>query len=76
MLPGRKAGPEREQFVLSKADPGPLPANDDDIAFAPLTKLSRWVELRKLSSERLTTLYLERLERFNPTLRCVITLTP
>src|SRR4029077_7423509 len=29
----------------------------------------------KISSERLTHLYLERLEQFNPRLRCVITLT-
>ncbi len=38
-------------------------------------KLSRWIEQRKLTSERLTNLYLERLVRFNPKLRCVITLT-
>lgn len=75
-LPGEKAGPEREQFLRSKADPGPLPARDEDIAFAPLTRLSRWIEHRKLSSQRLTQLYLSRLEKFDPQLRCVITLTP
>jgi Asp-tRNA(Asn)/Glu-tRNA(Gln) amidotransferase A subunit family amidase len=75
VLPEEKAGPTRAQFIRSNADPGPLPANNSDIAFAPLTQLSRWVETRKLSSTRLTNLYLGRLERFNPTLRCVITLT-
>ncbi len=75
VLPGQKAGPAREQFVRSKTDPGPLPANDADIAYAPVTKLSRWIEQRKLSSERLTEIYLRRLEQFNPKLRCVITLT-
>jgi Asp-tRNA(Asn)/Glu-tRNA(Gln) amidotransferase A subunit family amidase len=75
VLPGQKAGPERERFIRSQADPGPLPANDEDIAFAPLTQLSRWIEGRKITSERLTNLYLERLQRFNPKLRCVITLT-
>ena len=74
-LPGLKIGPEREQFIRSNADPGPLPANDADLAFASLTKLSRWIEQRKLTSERLTNLYLDRIERFNPQLRCVITLT-
>jgi len=59
----------------SQADPGPLPKNDEDIAFAPLTKLSRWIERRQLTSQRLTQIYLSRLERFNPKLRCVITLT-
>jgi Asp-tRNA(Asn)/Glu-tRNA(Gln) amidotransferase A subunit family amidase len=75
VLSGQKAGPERQRFIRSKADPGPLPAADEDIAFASLTRLSRWIEERKLSSVRLTNIYLERLERFDPKLRCVITLT-
>jgi Asp-tRNA(Asn)/Glu-tRNA(Gln) amidotransferase A subunit family amidase len=75
VLPGMKAGPARDRFVRSKADPGPLPKRDDDIAFAPVSKLSRWIETRALSSERLTRIYLERLQRFDPKLRCVITLT-
>jgi Asp-tRNA(Asn)/Glu-tRNA(Gln) amidotransferase A subunit family amidase len=74
-LPGLKIGPQRDRFVRSNADPGPLPASDADIAFAPLTHLSRWIEQRKLTSERLTNLYLERIERFDSKLRCVITLT-
>jgi Asp-tRNA(Asn)/Glu-tRNA(Gln) amidotransferase A subunit family amidase len=73
--PGQTAGPARDRFIRSLADPGPLPGQDADLAFAPLTKLSRWIEQRKLSSDRLTRLYLERLERFDPRLRCVITLT-
>ena len=75
VLPGETAGPQRDVFVWSKADPGPLPRNDEDIAFAPLTHLARWIETRKLTSERLTNIYLERVKRFNPQLRCVITLT-
>jgi Asp-tRNA(Asn)/Glu-tRNA(Gln) amidotransferase A subunit family amidase len=74
ILPGHKSASQRDHFIRSAADPGPLPANDQDIAFAPVTRLSRWVEKRKLTSERLTRIYLDRLERFNPTLRCVITL--
>jgi Asp-tRNA(Asn)/Glu-tRNA(Gln) amidotransferase A subunit family amidase len=74
-LPGQPAGPARNRFVRSNTDPGPLPTNDDDIAFAPVTRLSRWIEKRKLTSERLTNIYLQRIERFNPTLLCVITPT-
>jgi Asp-tRNA(Asn)/Glu-tRNA(Gln) amidotransferase A subunit family amidase len=74
MLPGLPAPPSRDRFVRSAAAV-PLPANDADIAFAPLTQLSRWVESRQLTSERLTNLYLDRLQRFDPKLRCVITLT-
>jgi Asp-tRNA(Asn)/Glu-tRNA(Gln) amidotransferase A subunit family amidase len=75
VLPGQTAGPDRELFVRSRLDPGPLPENDEDIAFAPVTRLSRWIELRKLTTQRLTQIYLTRLERFDPKLHCVITLT-
>ncbi len=75
ILPGQKTLPARDQFIRSKTDPGPLPTNDEDIAFATVTQLSRWIEQRKLSSERLTNLYLDRLEKFNPQLRCAITIT-
>ncbi len=76
VIPGETSGPAADRFVRSTADPGPLPASDEDIAFAPVTSLSRWIESRKLTSERLTQIYLDRLTRFNPKLRCVITLTP
>jgi Asp-tRNA(Asn)/Glu-tRNA(Gln) amidotransferase A subunit family amidase len=74
-LPGTTSGPNRDEFLRSQADPGPLPSSDEQIAFAPLTKLSRWIETRKLTSERLTNIYLSRIERFNPKLNCIITLT-
>jgi Asp-tRNA(Asn)/Glu-tRNA(Gln) amidotransferase A subunit family amidase len=75
VLPDMKAGPDRDRFLRSKNDPGKLPSKDADIAFAPVTQLSRWIEDRNLSSERLTNIYLDRLERFDPKLRCVITIT-
>ncbi len=80
VLPGQKSGPERDRFVRSPIDPahidaGPLPTRDEDIAFAPVTQLSRWIETRKLTSQRLTNIYLKRLEEFDPKLHCVITLT-
>jgi Asp-tRNA(Asn)/Glu-tRNA(Gln) amidotransferase A subunit family amidase len=75
VLPGMKAVPDRDRFMRSQNDPGKLPSKDDDIAFAPVTQLSRWIESRNLSSERLTNIYLDRLQRFDPKLRCVITLT-
>jgi len=74
-LPGLEVGPSRDRFVRSNTDPGPLPANDADIAFASLGQLSRWIEQRKLTSERLTNIYLKRIEQFDPKLHCVITVT-
>ena len=76
VLPGRSAGPgARSRSCAATATPAPLPASDADIAFAPVTQLSRWIEQRKLTSERLTNIYLRRIEQFDPKLRCVITLT-
>ncbi|HEY6930171.1 MAG TPA: amidase, partial [Thermoanaerobaculia bacterium] len=70
-IPGAPPGPTRDRFLRSTAGPGPLPKSDEDIAFATVTALSRWIETRALTSERLTRIYLERIERFDPKLRCV-----
>jgi len=75
LLPGHHALPSQDRFVRSAADPGKLPGTDTEIAFAPVWKLCHWIETRQLSSERLTHIYLDRLVRFDPKLRCVITLT-
>jgi len=75
VIPGSAAGASRDRFVRSAADPGPLPKDDADIAFAPVARLSRWIERKELTSERLTRIYLDRLERFDRKLSCVITLT-
>src|ERR1700677_697357 len=74
-LPGTTSGPGRNEFVRNVSDAGPLPSSDEQIAFAPVTKLSRWIETRKLTSERLTNIYLSRIEKFNPRINCIITLT-
>jgi Asp-tRNA(Asn)/Glu-tRNA(Gln) amidotransferase A subunit family amidase len=75
MLPGVKAVTQEDRFVRSSAEVSPLPTRDEDIAFASVAQLSRWIEGKQLTSERLTRIYLDRLERFNPKLRCAITIT-
>jgi Asp-tRNA(Asn)/Glu-tRNA(Gln) amidotransferase A subunit family amidase len=75
VLPGQRPGPARNLFVRSASDSSPLPANDAEIAFAPVTQLSRWIERRVLTSERLTNIYLARIAQFDSKLRCIITLT-
>jgi len=66
--------PTRDRFVRSAGNPAPLPSNDADIAHAPVTALSRWIEKRQLTSERLTSIYVDRIQRFDGQLRSVITL--
>ncbi len=78
ILPGQPSGPaqdRQDRFIRTSATPANLPATDEAIAFSPVTHLSRWIETRKLTSERLTRIYLKRIDQFNPKLNCVITLT-
>ncbi|MGH9761144.1 MAG: amidase, partial [Blastocatellia bacterium] len=75
VLPEVTGLPTRDRFVRTPGDGAPLPSSDDDIAFAPVTQLSRWIESRKLTSERLTNIYLSRIERLNPKINAIITLT-
>jgi Asp-tRNA(Asn)/Glu-tRNA(Gln) amidotransferase A subunit family amidase len=63
-----------DSFVRSVDSHVPLPTDEAEIAFASVAQLSRWIERRELTSERLTQIYLRRIEEFDPKLRCVITL--
>jgi Asp-tRNA(Asn)/Glu-tRNA(Gln) amidotransferase A subunit family amidase len=72
---GRRGDESTGSFIRSADKNVPLPGNDEDIAFASVAQLSRWIESRQIRSERLTEIYLQRLERFDPKLHCVITLT-
>jgi hypothetical protein len=74
LLPGLTVTPTQDRFVRAKFHSTPLPSDEESVAYTPLTQLAQWIEERQLSSERLTKIYLERLERFDPKLRCVITL--
>jgi Asp-tRNA(Asn)/Glu-tRNA(Gln) amidotransferase A subunit family amidase len=75
MIPGVKTAAQQDRFVRSKVADTSLPDHDEAIAFAPVTQLSHWIESRQITSERLTRIYLSRLEKFNPQLRCAITIT-
>jgi Asp-tRNA(Asn)/Glu-tRNA(Gln) amidotransferase A subunit family amidase len=75
VLPGVTVGPSRDRFVPTAGAPRALPAKDEDIAYASVRDLSRWIESRALGAERLTRIYLDRLERFQPRINATITLT-
>ncbi len=75
VLPGVVTGSSRDRFVRSADAHAPLPAQDVDIAFAPVTSLSRWIASRALASERLTSIYLDRIARLNAKVNAIITLT-
>jgi Asp-tRNA(Asn)/Glu-tRNA(Gln) amidotransferase A subunit family amidase len=74
-IPGITLRPQPKLFVRSTGSNTPLPTNEEAIAYAPVAQLSRWIEARKLTSTQLTEIYLHRIERFDPKLHCVITVT-
>lgn len=51
------------------------PAAEVDLAFLPVTKLAALLKAKKVSSTELTKLYLARLKKYDPLLKCVVTLT-
>lgn len=76
-LPGhRYAGSVRPASVPAISAPVVgLPANEADLAFLPLVHLSALLRTRQVSSMELTRLYLDRLRRYDPVVRCVVNLT-
>jgi Asp-tRNA(Asn)/Glu-tRNA(Gln) amidotransferase A subunit family amidase len=74
-LAGFPAFPTQSPPSFSNADPGPLPGNDEDIAFAPASRISQWIARGMLSSRRLTDIYLARIAGLGGALECFVTVT-
>jgi Asp-tRNA(Asn)/Glu-tRNA(Gln) amidotransferase A subunit family amidase len=51
------------------------PANLEDVAFWPVTRLAALLERKLVTSTELTKMYLERLKRYQPTLNFYVNLT-
>src|ERR1700682_3328902 len=74
--PGKKVLVEKPRpMVRSRVQLRPLTDDPEDLAFLPVTELSELVRRRRVTSLELTQMYLARLQRYDPVLRCVITLT-
>ncbi len=74
--PGKKIQPEpRRPIVRSRVALRARPADVDDLAFLPVTELSEMVRRQRVTSVELTQMYLARLKKYDPVLRCVISLT-
>ena len=67
---------QRPPFRVSAGGPEhEIPANLEDLAFLPVTRLARLVQSGKVRSVDLTRMYLARLRRLDPVLHAVITYT-
>jgi Asp-tRNA(Asn)/Glu-tRNA(Gln) amidotransferase A subunit family amidase len=75
VLPGMKIPPAPPTRRASRPRLENRPAEDSELAFLPVTEIGNLLRIGAISSEELTTLYIDRLKRFDPELHCVITLT-
>ena len=74
--PGKKIPPPvKRPMVRSRVAPRARSANVDDLAFLPVTELSELVRRNRVTSLQLTQMYLARIKKYDPVLKCVITLT-
>ena len=74
--PNSRPDPRGYQAVTAPKPVSPTaarPGSDEDLAFASLRQLGGWLRGGKISSVELTKLYLARLTRFDPLLKCVVT---
>ncbi|HVY18686.1 MAG TPA: amidase [Bauldia sp.] len=73
-LPGWKA-PLATGFHPVEQTAPPLPSDEADLAFAPLSTLGAWFRSGALSSLRLTEIYLRRIAQYGSRLQCIATVT-
>jgi len=66
--PNAPAKSAKTSVAMSDTAPVERPSSDEDLAFAPVTHLSRLIRDKKISSVELTRFYLDRLRCFDPTL--------
>jgi len=64
---------KRSPFVVQPWT-GAVPTSEEDVAFLPAHRLSALIKARKITSTRLTTIYLDRIKRYDPTLLCAVTI--
>jgi Asp-tRNA(Asn)/Glu-tRNA(Gln) amidotransferase A subunit family amidase len=78
VVPGMKFETERRPSRISKVSAIAAvgaPKNLEEVAFASVRELAELVRTKKVSCVALTEMYLERLKRYDPTLKFVVTLT-
>jgi Asp-tRNA(Asn)/Glu-tRNA(Gln) amidotransferase A subunit family amidase len=75
-LPPGKVLPTRSRGVTRQVSAVTRPRSDDELAYLPVTDLAALLQTRRVTSSELTEIYLARLARYDPQLRCVVSLTP
>ena len=74
--PGKKISPPvKRPMVRSRTGVKAIKGDIEELAFLPVTELSELVRRNRVTSLQLTQMYLARLKKYDPVLKCVITLT-
>lgn len=70
-------GPPSAEAAIHFPQAAVLPESLDDetLAFSSVAQLATLLRARRITSTQLTRLYLERLKKYDPLLKCVVTLT-
>lgn len=74
-VPGQVFDAAKRPFVAGAREKVSRPNALEEVAFWPVTALSALIESRQVSSVELTEMYLDRIRRFDPVIRSVITVT-
>ena len=74
-LPDMEFDRKRKRSRFSRVKLPKVTADLEELAFLPVTHLARLIRARKVTSVALTRMYLNRLKRYDPILKCVVTLT-
>ena len=75
VVPGMKFDMTHHPMRMSRAPEIETPKNIEDVAFFSVRQLSELIRRKKVSSAALTDMYLERLKRYDPQLKFLISLT-
>jgi Asp-tRNA(Asn)/Glu-tRNA(Gln) amidotransferase A subunit family amidase len=73
--PGITFDKQQRSMKMSRVRKLQVPSDLEQAAFWPVTDLSHLIKSRQVSSMELTKMYLDRLKKYDPKLKCVITFT-
>lgn len=73
--PGMKLSRGKHKIVPEGYTSINIPTTIHDVAFYSVGQLAALIKYKKITSEQLTKMYIERLKKYSPMLHCTITLT-
>ena len=75
IVPGMRVNRTARPIRVSDPPSVTRPSNLEDVAFWSVRRLAELIRSRQVSSVELTTMYMQRLKKYNPVLNCVVSFT-